>query len=138
MTDYERLIQEATDKGLKVKETSLRNLDGLIKGNKIALRSDMTTTEKYCALGEELAHHELTVGNILAQNKNKLEDVNNIKQEYKAHALVIEKFVPIENILFALADHHIEPWDMADYIGVTQELLMEALAYYKSKAVIIG
>ena len=62
---YDDLLAVANEKGLKVKEKSLSGNDGRIMGNRIAIRKDMTTTEKACVLAEELGHHETTVGNII-------------------------------------------------------------------------
>ncbi|EOS34270.1 hypothetical protein C808_05270, partial [Lachnospiraceae bacterium M18-1] len=62
---YDELLTEANQKGLAVKEKRLSGNDGRIMGNRIAIRKDMTTTEKACVLAEELGHHETTVGNII-------------------------------------------------------------------------
>ena len=43
MNNYEALLDEANDTGLKVKELPLRSSDGRIKGNKIGIRKDIET-----------------------------------------------------------------------------------------------
>ena len=63
---YEDLLIEADMSNLIVKEKPLINNDGLISGNRIAIRKNIaTTTEKACVLAEELGHHYTTTGNIL-------------------------------------------------------------------------
>ena len=77
---YEDLLIEADMSNLIVKEKPLINNDGLISGNRIAIRKNIaTTTEKACVLAEELGHHYTTTGNILDQ-----QNVVNAKQELHA------------------------------------------------------
>ena len=126
MTYYETLLDEAYEKGLVVKEKPLQYNDGRIKGNRIAIRQTIeTTARKACILAEELGHYHTTVGNILDQD-----DANNRKQERTARKWAYEKLVPIENIQFAFADGHTEIWDMAEYLGVDEEFLRDALIHY--------
>ena len=126
MTYYETLLDEAYEKGLAVKEKPLQYNDGRIKGNRIAIRQTIeTTARKACILAEELGHYHTTVGNILDQD-----DANNRKQERTARKWAYEKLVPIENIQFAFADGHTEIWDMAEYLGVDEEFLRDALIHY--------
>ena len=48
---YEDLLKEADREGLIVKEKALRSADGLIRGNRIAIRNSIPTTiEKACVL----------------------------------------------------------------------------------------
>lgn len=47
---YEALLMEADSRNLIVKEKPLRAHAGRIKGNRIAIKMDMTTTEKSCVL----------------------------------------------------------------------------------------
>ena len=66
--NYETLLKEADSLGLIVKEKPLQYNNGRIKGNRIAIRKDMTETEKACVLAEELGHYYTAVGNILDQS----------------------------------------------------------------------
>lgn len=74
---YEELLTETTTNNLIVKEKDLQGCDGLIKENRIAIRTDLTNTQKSCVLAEELGHYHMNVSNILD-----LTDPNNVKQEY--------------------------------------------------------
>ena len=54
---------------MTVKEKPLSESDGLIKGNRIAIRKDIPTqTEKACVLAEELGHYYTSSGDIMDQN----------------------------------------------------------------------
>ena len=61
--NYEQLLTAADQAGLTVKERPLQKHDGLIRGNRIAIRKSIDTqAEKSCVLAEELGHHgSLTV-----------------------------------------------------------------------------
>ena len=50
--NYDELLVEANKKGLTVKEKKLSGIDGRIMGNRIAIRKDMTSTEKACVLAD--------------------------------------------------------------------------------------
>ena len=77
---YEALLKEADSHQLIVKEKPLIRNNGLIIGNKIAIRKDIDTEiEKSCVLAEELGHYYTTVGDIMDQT-----DVSNRKQERRA------------------------------------------------------
>lgn len=126
MTVYEKLLDEARENGLIVKEKPLQSGDGRIYNNRIAIRESIeTTTCKACVLAEELGHYYTSVGNILNQDNS-----NNRKQERLARKWAYEKITPIENILFAATDGHTEIWDMAEYLDVDEEFLKDALIYY--------
>lgn len=50
--DYTELLIEADNNHLITKEKPLQAYDGRIKGNKIAIKNTLTTTEKKCVLAE--------------------------------------------------------------------------------------
>ena len=77
--DYEALLAESDSVGLVVKEKPLKNNNGRVKGNKIAIRQDINTSaEKACVLAEEMGHYHTSVGRILNQS-----DAENRKQELR-------------------------------------------------------
>ena len=128
MNKFEKLLQEAEDNNVKVYDFDLGGggFDGLYIDGNVALSNQIeTTARKACVLAEELGHYYTTVGNILDQNHT-----NNRKQELTARKWAYEKLVPIENINFAFADGHTEIWDMAEYLGVDEEFLRDALIHY--------
>ena len=87
MNSYEILLSEASENGLIVKEKPLKYNNGRIKGSRVAIRQDLSTSvEKACVLAEELGHHYTTYGNILDQS-----DTSNRKQELRARAWAYNK-----------------------------------------------
>lgn len=70
MNSYEILLSEASENGLIVKEKPLKYNNGRIKGSRVAIRQDLSTSvEKACVLAEELDHHYTTYGNILGSEQ---------------------------------------------------------------------
>ena len=127
--DYESLVAESDNTGLVIKEKALKYNDGRIKGNRIAIRKDINTSvEKTCVLAEELGHYHTTVGNILDQSL-----ASNRKQELRARVWAYNHLIGLIGIIKAFEHHCDSLHSMADYLGVTEKFLEEALAYYKSK-----
>lgn len=129
MTAYEQMLDIAVDRGLIVKEVPLVFYDGLIKGDRIGIRSTIDTEAEKCdVLAEEIAHYELTVGNILDQS-----DTNNRKQERKARGYAHEMRLGIDRIVEAIEMGCENPYEAAEYLGVSEKFFCEALDYYKQK-----
>ena len=126
--NYDELLQEADDMGLIVKEKSLQLNDGRIKGNRVAIRRDMPTVKKACTLAEEMGHSCTTYGDILEQNS-----VMDIRQEQRARLWAYNKLIGLQGIIKAHLHRCTSLYDMADYLNVTEEFLMDALKCYRSK-----
>lgn len=127
--NYEALLKKADSHQLTVKEKPLRQHDGLIVGNKIAIRKDIeTTTEKSCVLAEELGHHYTSSGNILDQS-----DTMNRKQEYRARLYGYNLKIGLMGIVQAYEHGCRNRYEMAEYLDCTEEYLTEALNCYRSK-----
>ena len=95
--NYETLLKEADSLGLVVKEKPLQYNNGRIKGNRIAIRKDIeTTNEKACVLAEELGHHYTAAGNILDQST-----ATNRKQEMRGRIVAYNKLVGLHGIIDA-------------------------------------
>lgn len=126
---YEVLLNAADQAGLTVKEKPLSESDGLIKGNRIAIRKDIPTqAEKSCVLAEELGHYFTSAGNILDQT-----DMVNRKQEYRARLYGYNLKIGLRGIISAHTAGCRNLYEMADYLDVTEEYLKEALNCYQSK-----
>ena len=126
---YEVLLNTADQAGLTVKEKPLSESDGLIKGNRIAIRKDIPTqAEKSCVLAEELGHYFTSAGNILDQT-----DIVNRKQEYRARLYGYNLQIGLRGIISAHTAGCRNLYEMADYLDVTEEYLKEALNCYQSK-----
>lgn len=127
--DYEALLVEADEEGLIVKEKPLKYNNGRIKGKRIAIRKDIgTTTEKKCVLAEELGHHYTTVGNILD-----MADISNRKQERQARMWGYNKLIGLAGIIKAFEAGCQDRFEVAEYLGVTDEYLCECLEAYRDK-----
>lgn len=126
---YESLLEEAHQNRLIVKEKPLRANKGRIKGNKIAISTYIkTSTEKACILAEELAHHYTSTGAILDQTV-----VENRKQEYQARLWAYNKMIGLNGLINAFERKCSNPYEIAAYLDVTEDFLLEAIAAYKAK-----
>ncbi len=126
--NYETLLKEADSQCLVVKEKPLRANNGRIKGKRIAIKKDLTTTEKACVLAEELGHHYTTVGNILDQSK-----VENRKQERRARIWAYKKAFDLIDLISAYKYGCRNRYEISERLGVTEQFLEEAIRTYKEK-----
>lgn len=126
---YEALLDEASDIGLTVKEKPLKYNNGRIKGSRIAIRQDITTTtEKSCVLAEELGHHETSVGNILDMTS-----AVNRKQERQARLWAYNKQIGLIGLVRAFEHGCQNRFEIAEYLEVTEEFLEECIECYRNK-----
>ncbi len=119
---------------IKIKEVDFskvdpeEEVDGLCVGDKIYIRKNLNNAEKYCTLGEEIGHYFTTVGDILDQSK-----IENRKQEEIARRWAYERLVKIQDLARASREGIRNRFELAEYLGVTEEFLNGILAYYKAK-----
>ena len=127
---YEELLDKVNEEGIEIFENNhIGKLKGLYVDNTITLNSSIgTESEKKCVLVEELGHHHTTVGNILDQS-----DVSNRKQERYARAWGYRKLVGIIDLVNAYKHGVRNRFELAEYLGVTEEYIDEVLEYYKQK-----
>lgn len=129
MNSYEILLSEASENGLVVKEKPLKYNNGRIKGSRVAIRQDLSTSvEKACVLAEELGHHYTSYGNILDQS-----DASNRKQELRARAWAYNKQIGLLGLIRAYEHGCRNRFEIAEYLEVTEEVLEECLVYYRNK-----
>lgn len=127
--DYEALLDEACKEGLVVKEKPLKYNDGRIKGKRIAIRHNLSTSvEKACVLAEELGHYHTTVGNILNQNT-----VANRKQEHRARVWAYRDAFDLVDLVSAYKYGCKNRYEIAEYLDITETFLSDALEHYKSQ-----
>ena len=126
--NYETLLEEADSQFLVVKEKPLRAHNGRIKGNRIAIKKDIPTTQKACVLAEELGHHYTTEGNILHQSK-----AENRKQERRARLWAYKMAFDLVDLVSAYKHGCRNRYEIAEYLEVTEQFLQEALDTYKEK-----
>lgn len=128
MITYDELLMEADENNLITKEKPLRANKGRIKGNKIAIKQDMTETQKKCVLAEELGHYYTAVGTILDQA-----NTVNRKLERRGRILAYNRLVGLTGIVEAYKHNCQSIAESAEYLGVTVGFLNDTLSYYKSK-----
>lgn len=129
MCNYEKLLHDASMIGLEVKEIQFESdAKGLCKGQKIGIRKDLSDAEKACVLAEEIGHYYTTVGNILNQK-----NTENRKQEIKARKWAVDKILTIEDVFEATEHPCSNLFEIAEYLEVTEEFLLEALEIFKKR-----
>lgn len=128
--EYLELLKKAEKDNIKVHEYTLtKNLKGLYYKGNIAIDKNIDTlTEKKCILAEEIGHHHKNAGNILDQD-----NVVNIKQERLARAWGYERLVGIVSLINAFENGIRNKYELAEYLGVTEDFLTSALLYYSQK-----
>ena len=126
---YEQLLATADQNDLVVKEQSLTDHDGLLRGKRIAIRKDIETqAEKSCVLAEEIGHHCTSSGNILDQT-----DVMNQKQEYRARLYGYNLKIGLTGLIRAYEAGCRNLYEMAEFLDATEEYMKEAIQCYSSK-----
>ena len=127
---YDELLIDADKYGLRIKEKSLKyGLKGLYRNGKIIIDKKITTdVERKCILAEEIGHHETTLGNIIDET-----DISNKKQEIIARRWAYKKLVSLTKIIIAHKIGIRNIYELADFLGVTETFLEEALNYYEDK-----
>ena len=128
MSRYEQLLAE--NEHIKIRDThSLPNgYSGFYKDGVILIDKNLPETRKAEVLYEELAHHKLTYGNILDQSK-----WINRKFENYARRHGYEAALPLRIIVEA---HHYgvsNLYELAEYVQLSEEHVLEILEHYKNK-----
>lgn len=130
MTAYEELLQEAEDEGIEVIDFTFHGTNkGMYADSTIAIRKDIETiVERKCILCEEIEHHYATIGDI-----TDLKPVQNRKQEQIARNRSYRRLIPLKSIIEASFECCTSLYDLADYLDVTEQFLIDTLKYYESK-----
>lgn len=126
--EYTELLIEADANNLITKEKPLRANKGRIKGNRIAIRQDLTEIEKKCVLAEELGHHYTTSGDILEEKT-----IPDRKQELQARLWAYDKLIGLMGIVNSYKAGCRNQHEMAEYLEVDEQFLVAALERYTSK-----
>ena len=130
MSNYENLLIECEKLGINVVELNFETTKpcGQCKGNNIYINENCSDKEKYCVLAEELGHYNLTVGNILNQDK-----IANRKQELKARRWGHKHIVSLESIIEAFENNCLTEYEIAEYLGVSDKYFNEVIEDYKKQ-----
>jgi len=126
---FEKLLEIADDENVSVKQDKIPHLNGLYINNEIILSDDLVTqAEKKVVLAEELGHHFCNYGNIIDQN-----DIRNRKEEYRGKKWAYKKLVTFEKIVEAFEIGITCRYCLAEYLGVTEKFLANAVEFYHNK-----
>lgn len=131
MNQLEQLEQEAFDSKVKVHNYYLGedNLKGIYIDGNIAISTFVdNTVEKTCVLAEELGHHHTSVGDILDMT-----DIGNRKQERQARMWGYNKLIGLSGLIRAFETGCQDRFEVAEYLGVTDEYLCDCLEAYRDK-----
>ena len=122
------LYNHADMENVQVIEYKFSNIiKGLYCDGTIAINNKLNEVEKTCILAEELGHHHTTVGNIIDTSK-----FNNMKQEKAARKWAVNRLITIEDLIKASRSGCEYISDVADYLGVTDKFLLEAIEVFKN------
>lgn len=132
MTTYENLLDHACESDIKVIENynlSGTQLKGLYCNSTVAIGDNtVSDSERTCILAEELGHHYTAIGNILDQSS-----VENRKQEMRGRLWAYNKLIGLHGIISCYRAGCHSSYEMAEYLGVTEEFICEALECYHRK-----
>lgn len=131
MNTLEKLQDEAYKEGVDIIEKPFESnrIKGLYCDSVIALSSDIkTSAEKACVLAEELGHHYTSTGDILD-----LSVVTNRKQERAARLWAYNHMIGLRRLIDAFEHGCSNRHEIASYLDVTEEFLIEALNCYREK-----
>lgn len=87
-----------------------------------------TNIEKACVLAEVIGHYHTSAGDILDQS-----NLANKKQEQRARNWAYERLVPLPGIIEAYKVGVKNRYELANYLGVTEPFIDEAIDRYKEE-----
>lgn len=101
---------------------------GFYMNGEIFINENKSTTSKLEALAEELAHHDITYGNILDCTQ-----IQNRKYELKARRLASEILIPLEDIINAFKNGVHNLYELSEFLEVSENFIIKSLEHYKQK-----
>lgn len=131
MNSLERLEDEACRDGIEIVNCRFNSprIKGLYCDKTIGINLDIdTSAEKTCVLAEELGHHHTSVGDILDMT-----DIGNRKQERQARLWGYNKLIGLSGLIKAFEAGCQDRFEVAEYLGVTDEYLCDCLEAYRDK-----
>lgn len=124
---YEKLLDEAAENGLTVIENYpflSPRIRGLCCDDTIAISAQVETeAERKVVLCEELTHALHSFGNILSDKQ----------MERRTRERIFDRLIGLEGLLSAFLDGCRQPWEFAEYFGVPEAFLLEAVAAYRAR-----
>lgn len=134
----ESLYEEATLKGIKIKKYKLpHRLKGLYyEETKVSPIITLSTNieskaEEKCILAEEIGHYYTCASNILTNTKVDKAIVRQLEE--RASTWAVRKLAPISLIVAAFKEGASSKYEVAEYLGITENFLLLAIETYKRK-----
>lgn len=87
--------------------------------------------EELCHLGHELGHVE--TGTLHRPGADEQEI---LRCEYRSAAWMAARLVPAEELLRAVKAGYTEVWELAEYFGVTEECILDAVKIYRNRGLL--
>lgn len=136
ITTYEQLEQKTYENNIILIKTYLpRGIKGNYFANTdyqintITLSKRLKTTHEKCTvLAEELGHHYTTHKDLFSVSKT-IQD----KYERRACEWAVNELVSLNRLIDAWIDGVRTPWDLAEYLDVTEPFLYSALKIHSEK-----
>lgn len=134
MTPLEMLEQDLYDRGIPIAyapiPAGVRGFYHAYGDERLIVLSNalQTSAERLSVLAEEAGHYHTSTGDILS-----LDDVWSRKQELRARAWAYDRYAGPEKLIKAWREGIRTPWELAEYLDVTEEFLIAALKYYAGK-----
>ena len=103
-------------------------MSGLYLDGEIFINDNRSVRQKLETLAEEIAHHEITYGNILNTN-----DFQNNKYELKARKLAFEMLIDLDDLVKAHSEGVKNIYELSEFFEVTEQFIKDCLKHYKTK-----
>ena len=129
MTNKNTILQVVEECNIELYRLPLKgNTKGLYADNVMAISNQVDTEAEFvCVVAEELGHHNTTYGNILD-----LKSIANQKQELKARQWAYEHLVDFNSLIKAY-EANISGYELADFLGVSDDFLHDSINRYRDK-----
>ena len=128
MGRYEDLLKKYDYISINETRSIPKFMSGFYMNGEIFINSNRPTTTKLETLAEELAHHEITYGDIL-DDKN----IQNKKFELKARRLACEILIPLNELVSAFLQGIHNLYELANFFEVTESFVLQSIEHYKQK-----
>lgn len=128
MNNFEALVASRPQLNIVISKEMPKSLGGLTFIRDIYINHDRSDREKYEILQEEFAHYDYTVGDISSYSSEA-----DKKQEALARSKAMERTVTLKGLIHCYFNHAWSLEEVADYFGVTEKYVQEAIQNYRNK-----
>lgn len=128
MSHYENLMIEHSYLQIKDCHKLPNGYEGFYSDGYVLIDKTLPYHKKVQVLAEEVAHHELTWGDITDQTK-----FNNRKFEGYARRHAMEQIISLDGIIEAFKHNCHNLYEMANYFEVTEDFVKQCIENYKKR-----